>query len=689
MIYQSEAAECGLACLAMITAFYGSRLDLIQLRRRFEVSLHGMTLVELLNIAKEIGLSGRPVRIDLKGVAALRRPCLLHWDMNHFVVLVKTKGNKYTIHDPAVGKRIVSLETLSRSFTGIALELQFVHDFSPQKKRKSTSIWKLWTGGHHIVGRLWQLVFVSTFLELGVFIAPLFLQIITDHVVISRDLVLLDVLSVAILCFVLMQSIVGAMREWMTTSLRLNLNYLVSNDLLFHLSRLPLRYFQSRHLGDIHSRFNSLSVIQSRLSSDFIISMFDAAVGSITLFVMFFYSTTLSVVNILAVLAYWLVRILMHSPVMVRHEDFLVQQAKRDTLFLEGLRGIQAIKIFGQESNRANLFRQASAWQYIAEAEVNKWTIWFRLAGGAIGTTASIVTIWYGTRLVIGGEITLGMLLAFIFYRTTFASRSNGLIDRFMEIRMLNLHAYRIEDITTEPTEAERMFISDKITLDGSIALESITFRYNANEIDVLEDLSLLIEAGESVAIIGPSGCGKTTLLKIILGLIEPCEGTVRVGSATLGQQARLPAGFITAVMQDDTLFAGSIAENITFFDIRPDSRRMRECAKVACIDEHILSMPMQYESLVGDLGSSLSGGQKQRLLIARALYQTPRIIVFDEATSQLDLVTERHVLNNIKNLRITRIHASHRPETSKLADRTVMLDQKRIVERITGEIPA
>ena len=680
IIYQSEAAECGLACIAMIAAFYGFYEDLVALRHRFGVSLRGVRLRELMKNAREIGLSGRPVRIDLSGVADLQCPCVLHWKMNHFVVLVRARKNKYTIHDPAVGKRNISSKLLSQCFTGVALELSPAHDFQQQEKQKRTiSLWRLWKGEYKISRRIWQLMCVSAFLELGVFIIPLLMQIVTDHVVQSNDLVLLNALGAGFLCILVVQAVVSGMREWMTTSLRLNLNYLVSNDLYSHLSRLPLHFYENRHLGDIISRFSSLNAIQRTLSTELILSVFDAIVGILTLSIMFLYSATLATIGLLAVISYGIVRVVMHWPVMARHEDLLVQSAKRDTFFLENLRGIQAIKIFGREFVRDTLFRQATARVYISDAEVTKLSIWFRSTSVAIRATAAVLTIWIGAHIVVAGDMTLGMLLAFIFFRSTFSGRANALVDRIMELRMLDLHAARIEDITLEQREIERKGNSENSKLPGTVSLKSVTFQHKGSDLRLLEDLSIYIPSGESVVILGPSGSGKTTLLKIVLGLLEPIEGTVEVGCMTLGKQTRIPSGFATAVMQDDTLFAGSISENITFADMQPNLDRMRACARIACIEEDIQSMPMQYESLIGDLGSTLSGGQKQRLLIARALYAEPKILVLDEATSHLDLVTEQRVLTNLKELRITRIHATHRSETTEFADRILVLDKKKL----------
>lgn len=276
----------------------------------------------------------------------------------------------------------------------------------------------------------------------------------------------------------------------------------------------------------------------------------------------------------------------------------------------------------------------------------------------------------------------IGMLFAFISFKGQFTGRVSALIDYAVEIRMLNLHAARLGDIVLAKPEKDDVPAHNLAHLESSIELRGVSFRYGDGEPWILRDTHLLLKAGQSVALVGPSGCGKTTLLKVLLGLLEPQEGEVLYGGIPvkhLGlQNYRRRIG---TVMQEDVLLAGSIADNISFFDVQPDDAQVEACAKAAAVHEDIARMPMGYQTLVGDMGSSLSGGQKQRVLLARALYRQPAVLALDEATSHLDVTNEKRVTHALASMQLTRIIVAHRPETIAGAQRVVELQMGKAVE--------
>jgi ATP-binding cassette subfamily B protein RaxB len=291
-----------------------------------------------------------------------------------------------------------------------------------------------------------------------------------------------------------------------------------------------------------------------------------------------------------------------------------------------------------------------------------------------------IAVVWIGALLVMDHTFSVGMLFAFIAYKEQFATRVSALIDKFVEVRMLKLQGERLADIVLTPPEPQAEFEPRAQDLPLSLELRNIQFAYSETEPQVLRGLSLQIEPGESVAIVGPSGCGKTTLLKLMLGVHAPQGGEIRVGGVPLARLGlRAWRDMIGTVMQDDQLFAGSITDNISFFDPQADADWVAECARVAAVIDDIEAMPMGFHTLIGDMGGSISGGQRQRILLARALYKRPKILFLDEATSALDVEREREVNQAIRQLELTRIIVAHRPETIASASRVIVLHDGRV----------
>ena len=291
--------------------------------------------------------------------------------------------------------------------------------------------------------------------------------------------------------------------------------------------------------------------------------------------------------------------------------------------------------------------------------------------------------VWLAALAVMDNSFSVGMLFAFISYKDQFSQRIAALIDKLFELRMLRLHGERVADIVLTKPEADLNDVEiDPAHLQATIEIRNIAFRYADSEPHVLKDFNLTIPAGQCLAITGASGCGKTTLLKLMLGLMEPTEGEILVGGVPLKQLGLSNyRQLLGTVMQDDQLFAGSINDNICFFDPQPDQQRIQHCAQLAAIHQEILAMPMNYNTLVGDIGSGLSGGQKQRILLARALYKNPKLLVLDEATSHLDVWNEKLVNAAIRDIALTRILVAHRPETIGMAERVVVLEQGRVVQ--------
>jgi ATP-binding cassette, subfamily B, bacterial CvaB/MchF/RaxB len=678
MMLQTEAAECGLACLAMVASYHGHEVDLAGLRRRFSTSLKGTTLARVMAMAGQLGFACRPLKLDMDDLRQLKTPCLLHWDLNHFVVLKRVDKHRIVIHDPARGVRKLRWKEVSEHFTGVALELAPSADFAPVRERQAVSLRALTGRVSGLMPALAQILLLALALEVFALAAPFYLQWVLDQVMVSADHDLLTLLGLGFIGIAVFSALVTAARSWAVTWLGATLNVQWASNLFDHLMKLPLDWFEKRHVGDVVSRFGSIQTIQRTLTTQFIGSLLDGLMSLVTLAVMVFYSIWLTVLVAGLFLAYGLIRLVFFNPLRRANEEQIVYTARQQSELLESIRGAMPIKLANKQGERLSRYANATVSAANRDIGIQRLGIAFTLSNQLMFGIGRVAMIWIAAMLALKNEFSAGMLIAFIAYADQFTSRAAGLIDKWVDFSMLKLHADRVADIALTTPEHRTETAWGGPVPEASIELCNVSFRYAEGEPWILKDCSLRIEAGDSVAIVGPSGCGKSTLAKIVLGLLPPTEGEVRFGGIDIRKLGLDNyRQWIGAVMQDDQLFAGSIFDNIGFFDSDATPKRIEAATRLAAIHDDISAMPMGYQSLVGDMGSSLSGGQKQRVILARALYRQPKLLVLDEATSHLDIDREQLVNEAIKQLQITRLVIAHRPETIESAHRTISMDKR------------
>ncbi len=689
VVLQSEAAECGLACLAMVAGAHGLDTDLPTLRRRFSLSLKGVTLAELVRMAHVLQLNTRALRAEPAELAQVQLPCVLHWDLNHFVVLVALQRGEAVIHDPARGLLRLKLAELSRHFSGVLLELQPALGFQPARERQHVSLRQLLGPVRGLRRSLLQIFTLALALEVFVLLSPFFMQWVVDGALVSADRDLVLTLGIGFGLLVLVQAATAAARSWavLALSASLNLQWLV--NVFAHLLRLPVAWFEKRHAGDIWSRFGAVQHIQRTLTTSFIEAVLDGLLVLLTLVMMLLYSPLLTALVLGAVAGYGLLRWVFFGPLRRASEEALVFEARQSSHFLESLRGVLAIKLFNAQGERQSRFSSLVVETMNAQLTVRKLELVFTVLHRLLFGLERVGVVWLGALLVIDQRLSLGMLFAFVAYKETFAARVSALVDKAVDLKMLRLQGERLADIVLTAPELEAETVEAQRPLDGSLELRDLRFAYADGEPEVLRGVNLRIEPGESVAIVGPSGCGKTTLLKLMLGVHAPTAGQVLVGGVPLGR-AGLHAWreHVGVVLQDEPLFSGSLLDNISFFSPEPDAAWAQECARLACVHDEIAAMPMGYHTLIGDMGAALSGGQKQRVLLARALYKRPKILLLDEATSSLDVERERAVNQAIRHLALTRVIVAHRPETIQSAGRVVALHEGRVAQDLRS-VPA
>jgi ATP-binding cassette subfamily B protein RaxB len=681
LVRQTEVTECGLASLAMVAKYHGLEVDLGTLRRRFAPSLRGATLGSLIAIADRLGFTSRAVKLPLEEVGNLHTPALLHWDMNHYVVLEQMKGRKALIHDPAGRSKWFGVDELSRHFTGVALELRPADDFEPMQAQSRLKLFQLWRRITGLKRALAQTLVLSVVMQAFVLVSPYYMQVAIDSALPALDRDLLTVLALGFGLFTVINAGASLLRSFVLLSAGSSLSYGAAANIARRLFRLPVSWFEKRHVGDVLSRFKSITPIQQALTQGAVAAVIDGMLAVLILVFMFFYSATLTLVALVAFGLYALVRFVSFSLQRNAQEETIVQHAREQSMLIESIRGIVTLRLFNRESARHAQWQTRLTEAVNADIGLARIGIWQQTANTLIFGLETIIVLWLAVGFVMEGGFSIGMVFAYIAYKTQFLQRSASLIDQAIAFRMLGLHLERLSDIALadqDPSFTQPAL--PKAELKGRIELRDLRFRYSPSDPLILDGVNLIIEPGDHLAITGPSGGGKSTLVKILLGLLEPDEGEVLIDGTPLRRFGHKNYhDQLGAVLQDDSLFAGSLADNIALFDDAPTMERVMRAARASAIHGDIIRMPMGYESFVGDMGSSLSGGQKQRVLLARALYREPRLLVMDEGTSQLDAAHESAINEMVAQLGVTRIIIAHRIETIVAADRICSLTTGRL----------
>jgi ATP-binding cassette subfamily B protein RaxB len=680
-LLQSEGTECGLACVAMVAAWHGHRVNLPGLRQLHPISAKGATLADLMAIAADLQLAPRALRLEPEELAQLQLPAILHWDLNHFVVLEKVGARGIVILDPATGRRTLTMAEFGRHFTGVAMELAPSAHFVPVEARTKTRLRDLWSKLTNYRGATAQILILSLLLQVTALIMPFFLQLTVDEAIGQGDSSLLLLLFVGFGLVHLLSGVIKALRSWVVLTLGESLSFQLGGNVVRHLLRLPLAYFERRHVGDLLSRIGSIQPIQAILSQGLVNVMIDSALALTTLIVMALVSPILALIVVGTTLFYLLYGLFLFPGLRRRTEEEIVARANEETFLMETLRAMRSIKLHTHEAMRENGWRNRYAEVISASFRSRLYDIQLGFGESLIFSLQLLLIVYVGALAVMDQRLTVGLLLAFLAYRSSFTASAVALVEQAQNWRLVGLHLERLSDIVTQPREDVRLVPRPRLMNAPSIRVDQLSFAYGPTEPPIFERLSLDVPPGGFVAIVGPSGGGKTTLMRLLLGLLPPVSGQILVegmplGPATVGAwRAR-----IGAVMQDDHLLTGTLADNICFFDPQPDQERMEIAAKLARIHDDIMKMPMAYQSLIGDMGAALSGGQRQRIMLARALYRDPDALFLDEGTANLDDENEIAIADMIVRLPITRVVISHRPALIERADLVYRLDGGQLV---------
>ena len=680
LVLQQERAECGLACLAMISGYHGKAVDLHVLRRQFGSKHRGASFREIIPAASELQLVPRPVRLSIDELSDLQLPAMLHWQMNHFVVLTARRGNRFVILDPAMGKRLVSREEFGDAFTGVAMEFMPAPGYRRCRANRPPGLLRIASRFNRINRYLATILLLLCVSQLLALVPAVATQLLIDEVSLGRDRAWLYRALGGIGLVLLATLCIDALRGWIAlyagTRLAADSNICV----LAHLLRLPVDFVNGRHLGDLMSKLQSLTPLREALVMHAVNAAVQVVVLVSTALLMLAYSPALALVSLLGAALTVLITLSLQPSIRRAHEQQLIHNAAQNSSLLETLRTYETVTAMALGPLRLAHWQSRFVKATNAGFRLGKIQLWRNAGTSLVTGIEQLAFLGFGLTGVVNKEVSIGVLFAFFSLRSRFTNAGVIAIDLMQKFSVLKVHTSRLADITEADPASDPLPGAIKKELDGRLATRRVNFRY-ADGPAVLTDLCIEIGSGQHVAITGPSGCGKSTLLKLLAGQVQPVSGLILIDDIERSAwNERALVEQTAVVMQNDQLFQGTIAENISAFDVVPDLGRVREAALLAECWTDIQAMPMQSETLLASAGAGLSGGQMQRLALARALYRRPRLLLLDEATSQLDVATEKRVLGNIASLGITVVSAAHRPHAIALATLEIDLsDQARL----------
>ena len=679
---QTNAADCGVACLAMIAAAHGRSASVPEIRKRIGLGTHGNSVKAIIDLARPLGLRARALRLEPDDAPSLATPCLLLWGTRHFVVLKRATGRSWVVHDPAVGVRRYRRGEIERYFSGIAVELAPSGTFrDAQLPAPKLEIRAIWAQARGIASVLATLLALSAVLQAIALVSPMYVQLVVDDGLAHEDRELLAVLGLGFGGIVAIGAITTYLRSAIGLYAGATLSDRIAANLCDHLLRLPLLFFVQREIGDLNARFGSLAPVLKMLTSGIVAVLIDGFLACTTLVLLRLYDATLTWV----VLGFWLASLAVQLGGVRRLRDLkresIRASAAEQTIFIESLRSILSVKANAMEGPRADLWRQQHLDAIDTSTRQQRFSIRLDLVRAFIAGAENMLVVYLGALAVLRGDLSIGMLYAFIAYKSHFVRAASSLVDQAVEIRMLKLHLERLAEIVhTEAETTNDVARTIEAGIRGGISARGIRFRYAPHLPEVLSDVSFDVAPGSEIALVGGSGSGKSTLLRILIGLVTPDGGEVLVDARrAIGEcRAAVKAG-TGVVLQGDSLFTGSIRDNVGLFALDVDGERIAECCRIAAIGDEIEALPMAYDTPLGDMGVTLSAGQMQRLLIARALYKQPRLLVLDEATANLDDATRAHLNANLRSLGITIIRVTHRLDEIAQCDAVYLLEQGRL----------
>ena len=690
VVMQMEALECGAASLTMIMHYYKKFIPLEQARVDCGVSMDGASAKNIMVAARNYGMKANAWRVEPEDLQAEGPfPCIIHWGFNHFVVLCGFKGKKAVLNDPARGRVTVEWEEFDREFTGVCLCFEPGEDFQPAGQPKSV----LSYAKERLRGSGTAVAFViltTTISSLLGIIQPAFSRTFLDRLLSGRNVEWLTPFMILFLLFIAVTVAVSWISAVYSLRIQGKMASYGSSSYLWKVLRLPMQFFSQRMAADIADRQGTNAAIAGTLVKTFAPLAIQCAMMLFYLVVMVRYNALLALIGVGAIALNLLV-----STVITKKRVNITRVQQRDAAKLSsatmsGINMIETIKSSGAENG---FFGRWAGYQASVNTQDVSYTRLNLIVGAipyAITQIANVAVLGIGVLLVIRGQFTAGMVMAFQGFLFSFMAPATDLISAGQSIQEMTTQMERVDDVMSYPEDkafAPRAKKGEYQKLTGAIELKDVTFGYNRLGKPLIQDFSMTVKPGQKIAFVGRTGCGKSTLAKMISGLYRPWSGTITYDGKTLDEIDRnVFTGSVSVIDQDITLFEDTVSQNIKMWDDSIEDFEVTLAARDAGIYDDILTREGGFSHRLLDGGRDLSGGQRQRLEIARALSQDPTICIMDEATSALDAQTEYNVIKSINARGITCIIIAHRLSTIRDCDQIIVLDKGRVVEQGTHD---
>lgn len=690
-IYQMEATECGAASLAMIMAHYGRFVPLEQMRIETGVSRDGVNAKNILQAGRRFGMECHGYRKDLEGLYAMKPPCIIHWNFNHFVVWEGIKHGHPYINDPAMGRRKLTFEELDDCFTGVVLTFEKKKEFV-RSKRPQTLMRFIRERLNGQMGALAAMIALGLLLVLPGLVVPVFSQVFIDDILLGGNTDWMTAFLTVILGTIIFRAVLTWIRANMLQKLQNKMSLVSAHKFLTHMFRLPMSFFDQRFAGDLASRVDNNNNVSEFLAGELAETALNIFVAAFYLVLLLLYSPMLTLVGVISIVINLLVVKFssdwLAGTAMKAQQD----QGKLIGALYAGLNITSTLKASGSESEYISRILGYYAKNIELEQKMGRFQWILNAVPSALKEVSNIMVMMLGGLMIINGNMTAGMLVAFTSLLDSFTEPINKLVGFMQRIQTLKADLSRVDDIQKYEEDAKFKHSSDKTVkmetkLSGNIELQDIAFGYSILEKPLLENFNFTLQSGSSIAIVGASGCGKSTVSKVISGLYQPWKGQVLMDGVPMNEIPRkILNSSVSTVSQDIFLFSGSIRDNLTLWNRTVLEKDIVKAAKDACIHDTITKLPGAYDHALAEGGSDLSGGQRQRLEIARALVTNPTVLIMDEATSALDPLVEKEIMNNIKRRGCTCVIVAHRLSAIRDCDQIIVMDHGHIVQHGTHE---
>lgn len=682
-VLQNEAQECGLACMAMIANAYGHNVNMPYMRSVHQVTAGGMSLAELYNLAGVFGFDARGLAVqNTDEMDALKLPAILHWEGQHYVVLERISGGRFYIQDPSIGPRAFDREDFERYFSGVVLELEPRIEMDKIAAKDGLTFWDVVKSTNGFREAVRRILIVSTAVGVLALATPILLQISLDFVLPQSDVDLLGILTIGLCALLLFEAIGRWLRDVIILRTSVGMQVQFTRSVVGHGLRLPLRYFEARHPGDFVTRMESIDQVKAFASDGLVRSIADAFVSVLSVALMFYYSTSMTLMVLVTLALAIGARALYMARTRDATNESLAARTVEVSTLLDGLDRIPTIKAHNVSGRFEQRWFEKMARFASRDFLSRKLQIDAQLLIHIVVMAGTVATLYAGVAAVLTNKMTIGMLYAFFALRGTFFLMADTLTVNLMHLTVIGSHVRRLEDVIQADPEMASGATAIRKTIRKDLTIKDVSISFGRDERPVVVNagLTVNVESNERIAIIGESGSGKSSLLKVMASVAEPTSGSVLVDGQPLSRFGLIEyRNNIGAVFAEDGLFQATIVENVSMFDPDVPLDRVQEALELVGLTSEIDALPQGLATIVANNNTLLSTGQRRRLLAARVICRKPKLMLFDEITANLDARTEHALLEAICPLPGAKVFVTHSERLLDYVDRAYRLKDGKL----------